>query len=138
MRSCIGYIAVFSVFIKILSVQCALNKRKIFKFQEVVFPSMTICNLNQVEASFLKENDAYGNMTKMNVLLNEFIKGRKGNLSKHDETYLNQMKDKLLMNLGWSFLDQSRQICRNLFMRVSFRGKHITWNQIEDFIMGPG
>ena len=96
---------------------------------------MTICNLNQVEASFLKQNDAYGNMTKMNVLLNEFIKGREGNLSKEDETYLNQMKDKLLISSGWSFLDHSRQKCENLFIKVSFRGKHLTWNRMNDDVI---
>ena len=71
----------------------------------------------------------------MNVLLNEFIKGREGNLSKEDETYLNQMKDKLFMSSGWSFLDHSRQKCENLFIKVSFRGKHLTWNQMNDYVL---
>ena len=93
--------------------------------------------LNQVEASFLKEHDAYGNMTKMYVLINEFIKGREGNLSKDDEMYVNETKDKLRINEGWSFLGRSRQICRNLFISVSFRGKYRTWNQIQKYKFGP-
>ena len=98
---------------------------------------MTICNINQVEASFLKENNAYENITRMKLFFNEFIKGRQGNLSKDEETYLKEIKDKLYSSQGLSFLDQSRQICRNLFIRVSFRGKQITWNQIERGILGP-
>ena len=81
---------------------------------------MTICNLNQVEASFLKEHEADGNRNKKNLLFNEFIKGRQGNLSKEDEIYINETKEKLSMDLGWTFLGQSRQLCQNLFIRVSF------------------
>ena len=41
------------------------------------------------------------------------------------------MKDKLLMNLGWSFFDRSSQGCQNLFIRVSFRGEQLTWKQMN-------
>ena len=101
---------------------------------------MTICNLNQVEASFLKKHRAHGNLGKMNALFNEFINGHEGNLSKADEMYVNEVKEEIAMNNGWSstFLDQSKQTCRNLVLSVRFRGKYLTWNHIEEHIMGLG
>ena len=62
---------------------------------------MTICNINQVEASFLKENNAYGNITRMNILFDEYINGRQGNLSKDEEAYLNETKHQFYSSQGY-------------------------------------
>ena len=107
--------------------------------QDVVFPSLTICNLNQVEASFLKENNAYGNITRTNILHNEFIRGRNGTLSQADEIFVNEIKETLDIGLGWSFLEKSMQSCANLFISITFRGMNLTWNQypLEEGIIGP-
>ena len=40
-------------------------------FQDVVFPSITICNLNQVEASFLKDLGIFGNNMMTKILFDE-------------------------------------------------------------------
>ena len=80
-----------------------------------MFPSLTVCNLNQVEMSFLKENGVYGNITKTNLLLKEFIKGNQGNLSYDDQIFVNETIENLGINLGWTFLERSRQLCQNLF-----------------------
>ena len=87
--------------------------------------------MNQVEASFLKDFNAYGNITRTNILMNEFIKGRQGNLSKADEVFVNEIKETLSFDEGYSFLDSSMQSCRNLFISISFRGKKLTWNQLH-------
>ena len=76
-------------------------------------------------------------MKKMNALIDEFIRGRQNNISKENEDYVNGMRYQLKMYEDWSFLDQSGQKCANLFIRVSFQGMDVTWNQIEDGIMGP-
>ena len=102
-----------------------------------MFPSLTICNLNQVEASFLRENDAYGNITNTNILLDEFIRGRKGNISKEDESFVNELKEKIGMNSGWNLLERSRQTCTNLFISISFREMHLTWKKINEETLGP-
>ena len=94
--------------------------------------------MNKVEASFLRENNAYGNITKTNVLLDEFVKGRKGNLSKEDETFVNDLKEKIGMDSGWSFLEKSRQTCTNLFVAVSFQGIYLTWKDFDGETLGPG
>ena len=50
-------------------------------FQSVVFPSITVCNLNQLEASNLKMLDIYENDEKRQALLNEFVFGIQENVS---------------------------------------------------------
>ena len=62
--------------------------------------------------------------------MNEFIKGRQGNLSKADEVFVNEIKEKLSFGEGYSFLDSSMQYCKNLFISISFRGRKLTWNQL--------
>ena len=54
-------------------------------FQDVVWPTVTVCNLNQVEASFMKDVEVYGDMVLTDLLINEFILGRVGNLSEQHE-----------------------------------------------------
>ena len=63
--------------------------------------------------------------------MNEFIKGRQENLSKADEVFVNEIK-KLTFHDGYSFLDWSMQSCKNLFLSISFQGKKLTWNQLQD------
>ncbi len=43
--------------------------------QEVFFPAITVCNINQVEASFMKQIGIYHNLSQMRALYNEFISG---------------------------------------------------------------
>ena len=106
--------------------------------QDVVFPSITICNLNQVAASDLKLLNVYGNNTRTNIVMNEFIKGHQGNLSKSDEDFVNEIKETFDIGKGWSFLRKSMQWCRNLFTSISFRGRKLTWNQLPPSeILGP-
>ena len=84
-----------------------------------------------MEASFLKDFNAYENITRRNILINEFIKGRRGNISKDDEVFVNEIKEELYIDKGWwTFLDWSMQACRNLFISIKFRGMKLTWNQL--------
>ena len=62
--------------------------------------------------------------------MNEFIKGRQGNLSKVDEVFVNEIKEQLSFDEGYTFLDWSMQSCKNIFISISFRGKKLTWNQL--------
>ena len=57
------------------------------------FPSITICNLNQLEADNLKQLNVYGDMQKTNALLKEFITGYEGNLTKEERDTIKMMKD---------------------------------------------
>ena len=99
-------------------------------FQDVVFPSITVCNLNQLEASFLMDINAYGNLNKTNDLLDEFIFGYRGNVSEEHMKNVEEVKDYVnwwnqfgSSNFSWlSFSHLSSQKCENLFISMSFRG----------------
>ena len=82
----------------------------------------------------MKELGAYGNATKTNLLINEFMKGRNENLKPEEELFVNQVKDQIN---GSSFVYQSRQKCQNLLMSISFRGSRITWNEMDESTLGP-
>ena len=45
--------------------------------------------------------------------MNEFIKGRQGNLSKADEVFVNELKETLNITRGLSFTQWSMQSCKN-------------------------
>ena len=122
------------------------------QFQDVVFPSMTVCNLNQVEASFLRELNVYGNATMTNLLFNEFIHGHHRNLSEEGRKVINDVLQDISSDnssyyssfIHTSFLERSSQSCNNLFTSVSFRKMNLTSNKIPDgsyvelIPLGPG
>ena len=60
-------------------------------FQDIEFPSVTVCNLNQVEASFLKDLNVYGNTAMTKLLFDEFINGHQKNLSKEEEEFIEKV-----------------------------------------------
>ena len=82
----------------------------------------------------MRQLGAYGNVTRTNLLINEFMKGRHDILKAEEELIVNDAKD--YINEG-SFLEQSRQKCKNLFMSVNFRGSRIIWNQMDEITLGP-
>ena len=64
----------------------------------MIFPSITVCNLNQVEASFIKEpidfeNVSLSRMTKTDLLMKEFMFGHQDNLTQEEEKYLERVKN---------------------------------------------
>ena len=87
--------------------------------QDVTFPSITICNLNKIEASFLKELNLYGNQDATDNLMKEFIDGRNGNKSQQEEAEIKQVND--FIGPDYSFLQFSRQKCRDLFIHISYQ-----------------
>ena len=92
-----------------------------------------------MEASFLKENNAYGNIERTNILLNEFIRGRDGNLSQADELFVDEITEALGIDRGYSFLSRSMQLCTNMFISITFQGMNLSWNQLppEEGTIGP-
>ena len=87
--------------------------------QDVTFPSITICNLNKIEASFLKELNLYGNQDATDNLMKEFIDGRNGNKSQQEEAEIKQVND--FIGPNYSFMQFSRQKCRDLYIQISYQ-----------------
>ena len=102
--------------------------------QEVYWPSITVCNLNQVEASYWKSIGAYANVTVRNEILEK----------KFGSKYYNQINDKDYFGIS-DFTETTRQRCKNLFIEMSFRGKYMAWsdlpydkrNESEENKIGP-
>ena len=85
----------------------------------MIFPSITICNLNKIEASFLKELNLHGNQDATDNLMKEFIDGRNGNKSQQEEAEIKQVND--FIGPNYSFMQFSRQKCRDLYIQISYQ-----------------
>ena len=99
---------------------------------------MTICNLNQIEASFLKDLCVYGNKEQTDALIKEFKLGYKGTASPlHRQTVAKI--DNISSENGWySFSYESSQKCKDVFISLSFRGKSLTWKDLGEMSeVGP-
>ena len=80
---------------------------------------MTVCNLNQIEASWLKERKIYNNVNRTNGLKNKWM-GSEGHAD----------------FLGPATLTlKTRQRCRNLFISMNFQGKSLTWQNLPEKAM---
>ena len=93
-----------------------------------MFPSITVCNLNQVTHDFIKLFIPNLDIHKTDVLIKEFIVGREHNLTQKEETFVNKVKKKLGKT---DFRKNSRQYCKHLFISILFQGMNLTWKQIS-------
>ena len=113
-------------------------QKTLSNFQHVIFPSITVCNLNQIEASFLKDLGVYGNKEQTDALIKEFKLGYKGIASPlHRQTVANI--DNISSENNWySFSYESSQKCKDVFISLSFCGKSLTWKDIGEMSeVGP-
>ena len=95
-----------------------------------MFPTITVCNVNQVEASFLDELDIYGDVEKTNALFRQFFTGSNETLTEDDKEITNKVNEIIE---GYSSLPIhafSRQQCRDMFISTKFRGKTLTWKEL--------
>ena len=100
-------------------------------FQEVLFPAVTLCNLNQIEASDLKILNAYGNITKTNVLIKEFIIGHKENFSHEEENIVQDVKN-FLKTYGFKdFLHFTHQRPADMILTTRYGNYNYSWNQFS-------
>jgi hypothetical protein len=76
----------------------------------------------------MKARQVHGNMTLTNLLINEFILGREGNISDDNQIIVDNVKEYL--GHWYSFIDLSRQKCKDMFISMKFRGKQITWSDL--------
>ena len=75
---------------------------------------MTVCNLNQIEASWLKKKGLYNNVKGTNKMLMPWL-GSEGHAD--------------FLGAG-SLTRTTRQRCNNLFISMSFQGKSLTWRNL--------
>ena len=99
---------------------------------------MTICNLNQIEASFLKDLGVYGNKEQTDALIKEFKLGYKGTASPLHRQTVAKIDNISSENSWYSFSYESSQKCKDVFISLSFRGKSLTWKDLGEMSeVGP-
>ena len=75
---------------------------------------MTVCNLTQIEASWLKTKRLYNNVNRTNLFKTNFLGSER-----HADF------------LGAGTLNEiTRQRCRHLFISMNFQGKSLTWQNL--------
>ena len=121
-----------------------------FFFQEIEFPAITVCNLNKLEASSMYDlvnsvqNSSLTEPEKWGVLQKEYYDGHDNDLTEEELDFLTQFKKENLYYdyydydyndafTEWNFLDTNSQHCNHAFMRVSYGGKKLTWEQLPAF-----
>ena len=68
----------------------------------------------------MKKNDVYGDAASTRILVKEFIEGHEEELTPKHAQKVKKMKESFG---SYSFLQWSRQKCKDLFISVSFRGE---------------
>jgi hypothetical protein len=94
----------------------------------VFFPSITLCNLNLVEASFFKTHNISEVGTSRQNIVNEFIIGHAKNL---DEDSEHEQMVKYIQNLttGGYFLESSTQNCKDMIISIKYQEQKITFRE---------
>ena len=92
------------------------------------FPSITLCNLNLVEASFFKTHNIPEVGTSWQNIVNEFIIGYAKNLGEDSE---HEQIVKYFQNLtaGGHFLESSSQVCKDMIISMKFQQEKISFRE---------
>ena len=87
-----------------------------------MFPTLSVCNLNQIEASTMMELGVYGDANLTGILLKEFILGNKENLTENATKLVDTIKHILFNYSGAEdFAHFASQPCWNLFLSIKFQ-----------------
>ena len=102
---------------------------------EAVFPSVTVCNFNQLEASYLRKYEV-DDLKLKEILIKKYIIGHKENLTEEEELLFQTVQNSTGDYVSW----YGRQWCRNLFINTRFEDRELAWNDFpeeDDWIIGP-
>ena len=108
------------------------------QFQNVVFPSINVCNRNQIEASKIKDLGVYEDKELTHLLMDEFVTGSKKNISPAARELVEEVNDIIINSSKDDFADYASQSCQDLMIKIKFRGESLTWNNFDsDDSVGP-
>ena len=100
---------------------------------ELNFPVFVICNINQLQGSFLKQLGSESDPEVEELFVSEFLYGRKGELSLEQNEKLMKMKKIMEKEFSWneqkSATDLAVQKCSNMVLSAFFNGKTYTFGQ---------
>ena len=103
---------------------------------ELDFPSVTFCNINQVQASFMAELGIYNNFTKRNAVYNEYIGGgapmeKQKEIIRKITWFRNRHEKELLFEKAYGY--HARQDCGDFVVSVDFAGKLMYWEELGSY-----
>lgn len=116
---------------------------KFFSLQEVYFPSISVCNNNRVQASFLKKLGIFHDPVRMKAFYAQYISGEEA--SETDNELLNftsGLADLLqhdyfydYENEGnqYSILKYAGQQCNDMFLYVRYQNQTLFWRDMNDY-----
>ena len=84
----------------------------------------------------MRSKGVYGDFRLTEALMKEFVVGRAGDIDPEDEKIVKKIKESLGTK---SFLDASRQNCRNLFIKMKFKGRTLSWSDLpatDNWVLG--
>ena len=70
--------------------------------KDITFPTLVICNINELQASFFQKMGLIENHEHAELFKSEFVAGRTKELSLEEETQLKKMKQKLVKHYSWN------------------------------------
>ena len=94
--------------------------------RDILFPSVYICNVNQVTKSFLRNLEVHNDDNAANLLFSNFLTGsKKSELNFENQTLMDGMINKMKEIYNWNnqtlFYNISSQICSNMIIGVSWK-----------------
>ena len=98
---------------------------------EITFPGLIICNVNQVTASFLWSVDIdEDDSVEKNVIFKEFLTGIKENRSEEYQRILTETQNKMGEKYGWTkakpFWEISSQNCSDMVLEATWKNKYVS------------
>ena len=96
---------------------------------DVTFPGLIICNVNQVTISFMRSvdigKDDFGEGT---LIFREFMTGEEGNRTEENQKSFNETQKKMVEKYGWNeakpFWEISSHNCSNMVLKATWKSKY--------------
>ena len=97
---------------------------------DITFPVLTICNVNQVTSSFFRSVDIEEvDRFEKKTIFNEFLTGKKEERSDEEQRLVNETRKKMGEKYGWTqakpFWEISSQSCENMVLEVTWNNKYV-------------
>ena len=95
---------------------------------DIKFPALVLCNVNQIQASFMRKLGFYHDEMADQLFKSEFMWGRGADLTNEEVDKLQELKEKLKLHYNWTEFnyatDFSKQKCSDMFQYGYWQGNN--------------
>ena len=99
---------------------------------DVTFPTMHICNINQLRQSFLNQYEIEENSKEFELLMKEYFEGRNKSLTRKEEQSLKTLDEKLV-KINHSFALEFGHQCSDMMVFSEWKSLKKTQRNLHDF-----